>query len=140
VITSSPPLLLGLQRATHATLHALGERLADYDLTGSEINALAILADGRVRSVGQLAAEAGTKPTTVTSVLDRLTRRGYLTRELDQADRRSFLLRLTDGGSPAALACRGAMIAIERQAAGSLAPGDLAGFDNVVRALTEAAR
>lgn len=134
------PLLLEFQRATHVTLHALAGRLADYDLTGSEINALAILADGQVRSVGQLAAEAGTKPTTLTSVLDRLARRGYLTRDLDQADRRSFLLRLVDDGRPAALACRGAMTAIEREAAGSLSAEDLAGFYRVIHALTEVPR
>ena len=39
--------LLALQRATHATLHALAAQLADLDLTASEINALANLADGR---------------------------------------------------------------------------------------------
>jgi MarR family transcriptional regulator, organic hydroperoxide resistance regulator len=143
VITTRPRpalLLLELQRATHVTLHALAARLAGYDLTASEINALAILADGQVRAVGQLAAEAGTKPTTLTSVLDRLSGRGYLTRELDPADRRSFLLRLTSDGERAGLACREAMAAIERDAVGSLPASELTGFATVVRALTEVSR
>ena len=49
---------------------------------------LANLADGRNRSVGEIASDTATKPTTLTSVLDRLERRGYLTRDLDPADRR----------------------------------------------------
>lgn len=133
-------MILALQRATHGTLRLLAARLAEEDLTGSEINALANLADGRVRSVGELAAQAGTRPTTLTSVLDRLARRGYLTRELDPDDRRSFLLRLTDDGRQVAGSARAAMATIEREALGSLPAVDLAGFLNVVRALTEVAR
>ena len=72
--------LLALQRATHATLQVLSAELADLDLTASEINALANLADGRGRTVSELGAAAGTRPTTLTSVLDRLERRGYITR------------------------------------------------------------
>ena len=56
--------LLALQRATHATFQVLAAELADLDLTASEINARANLADGRGRTVSELGAAAGTRPTT----------------------------------------------------------------------------
>ena len=130
-------LILPLQRATHATLRLLAARLADENLTPSEINALANLADGRVRSVGEVAALTGTKPTTLTSVLDRLSGRGYLRRELDPADRRSFLLHLSPEGDRVARLARAAIESIEEAATASLAQADVAGFIKVLRALEE---
>ncbi|MFD0351255.1 MarR family winged helix-turn-helix transcriptional regulator [Kitasatospora aburaviensis] len=100
---SVPPersVLLTLQRATHATLQLLAAELVDLDLTASEINALANLADGRGRTVSQLGAAVGTRPTTLTSVLDRLERRGHITRGVRAGDRRSVLVELTDSGAP----------------------------------------
>jgi DNA-binding MarR family transcriptional regulator len=129
--------ILALQRATHSTLHALAARLADLDLAPSEINALANMADGRARSVGELALDTATKPTTLTSLLDRMVRRGYVVRQLDPADRRSFRVCLTDAGRPVADAALAAIGAVEREALASVSAADLAGFRAVVRALTE---
>src|SRR5205823_1180480 len=72
--------------------------LADLDLPAADINTLANLADGEGRTVGALATATATKPSTLTSLLDRLTRRGYLVRETGPADRRSFVVRLTPDG------------------------------------------
>jgi DNA-binding MarR family transcriptional regulator len=130
-------VILALQRAAHATLRCLTARLADLDLTGSEVNALAILADGRARSAGALALDIGIRPTTLTSLLDRLVRRGYVIRELDPRDRRSFRISLTDAGRPAAQAALAAMSAAERSALAVVSSADLAGFRAVVHAITE---
>jgi DNA-binding MarR family transcriptional regulator len=137
VITEGEPgaLILELQRATHATLHALAVRLAGQDLNASEINVLANLADGRSRSVGELASDTATKPTTLTSVLDRLERKGHVTRELDPADRRSFRVSLTPDGRRAAAASRAAMGDMERSALGAVTAADLAAFRAVANAL-----
>ena len=133
-------LILALHRATHATLHVLGGRLAELNLSASEINVLANLADGRDRSVGELASETATKPTTLTSALDRLVRRGYVTRDLDAADRRSFLVSLTADGRRVAGAARAAGADLERAVLATVSDADLAGFRAVTRALTEVAR
>jgi MarR family transcriptional regulator, organic hydroperoxide resistance regulator len=101
---------------------------------------LANLADGRNRSVGEIASDTATKPTTLTSVLDRLERRGYLTRGLDPADRRSFLVSLTADGRGAAGTARAATADLERAALAEVSDGDLAGFRAVTRALTEVPR
>ena len=132
--------MLELQRATHATLRVLSSRLTDENLSPSEINVLANLADGQFRSVGELAADAGVKPTTLTSILDRLGKRGYLARELDLGDRRSFMVHLTPEGAKAAQRASAAMADIVTEAAGSLTEADVAGFRKVIRALTQAAR
>jgi MarR family transcriptional regulator, organic hydroperoxide resistance regulator len=140
MISEPEQLMLELQRATHATLRVLAARLTDENLSASEINVLANLADGQFRSVGELAADAGVKPTTLTSILDRLGKRGYLARELDLGDRRSFMVHLTPEGAKAAERASAAMSDIVKDAASSLTDADVAGFRKVVRALTEAAR
>jgi DNA-binding MarR family transcriptional regulator len=135
----SDSVLLALQRATHHTLHALTVALADLDLdlTASEINTLANLADGRSRNVRELAADTGTRATTLTGVLDRLERRGYLTRELDPADRRSFRIALTGQGRAVARKVRAAVTELETIALAGLSARQLAGYHAVVSALQE---
>ncbi len=133
-------VILALHRATHATLHALAVRLAELNLSASEINVLANLADRRNRSIGELASDTATKPTTLTSVLDRLVRRGYVTRELDPADRRSFQVSLTADGARVADAARAAVADLERTALAAISDDDRAGFRAVTRALTEVPR
>ena len=128
--------ILALQRATHQTLTALGTALADLRLTPSETNALANLADGQPRSVRELSADTGTRATTLTGVLDRLERRGYLTRELDPADRRSFRLRLTPDGFAVGRRVAGAVAELERTALARLSDRQIAGFHAVVAALS----
>ena len=132
--------ILALHRATHATLHALTTRLADLDLPAVDINALANLADGTGRTVGALATAAATRPSTLTSLLDRLTRRGYIERHTDPADRRSFVVVLTPAGQAAATRAAEAIADLERQALDTVTPAQRAGFHVVVDALTEVSR
>ena len=136
-LTTAQGLVAALHRATHVTLQVLAASLADLDLTGSEQNVLAVLADRRPRTVGRLAAETGTRPTTLTSVLDRLERKGLLVRELDRADRRSFRIVLTAAGRRTAGTVQAAVRELEQTALASVGPQDIAGFRAVARALTE---
>ena len=130
-------VIVALHRATHATLQALGTRLAGLDLSAPDINVLANLADGARRTVGALATATATKPTTLTSALDRLAKRGYLVRDLDPGDRRSFLISLTPRGEAAAQTVAAAVRDIERQALAAVTEADLAGFHTLIGALTE---
>jgi len=134
---SRPGVVLGLHRATHATLQVLAGRLAELGLPASEINVLANLAGHPPLTVGALAAATATRPTTLTSVLDRLARRGYLVREVDPADRRSFLISLTPAGRHAAAAVSAAVHDLERAALVRVAEAERAGFFAVIRALSE---
>ena len=131
---------LTLHRATHATLHALTTALADLDLPPADIDVLAILADGAGRTVGALATATATRPSTLTSLLDRLTNRGYIAREQDPADRRSFLISLTPAGRAVAKHAAAAIADLEREALAAVTPAQRAGFHTVIDALTEVTR
>ena len=132
--------ILALHRATHATLQALTTRLADLDLPAADINVLANLADGTGRTVGALATATATKPSTLTSLLDRLTRRGYVLRQSDLADRRSFVVMLTPDGLVAAERAAKAIADLEQRALATVTSAQRAGFYAVVDALTEMSR
>jgi DNA-binding MarR family transcriptional regulator len=129
--------LLALQRATHATLQKLSAELVDLDLTASEINALANLADGRGRTVSELGAAVGTRPTTLTSVLDRLERRGHITRGTRPGDRRAVLIELTSSGQLAATTIRQAIADLEHRALDGLPADAIAYLRAALQALTE---
>jgi MarR family transcriptional regulator, organic hydroperoxide resistance regulator len=133
-------VILDLQRATHATLQLLAAALADLDLTASEINALGNLADRAERTVSELGAAVGSKPATLTGILDRLERRGLITRGARPGDRRAVLVQLTPDGERAAAQVRQALRTLEKRALAGLSKDDLAGARAVLRALTEAAR
>ena len=130
--------MLALQRATHRTLHVLSAALADLNLSGAEINALANLGDGGTLNVRQLSDRTGTRASTLTGLLDRLENRGYLTRELDPADRRSFRLPLTGAGRAVASQVLTAIADLERNALSRLPATQIAGYHAVIAALQEA--
>jgi DNA-binding MarR family transcriptional regulator len=135
LVPSDRSALLALQRATHATLQLIAAELVDLDLTASEINALANLADGRGRTVSQLGSAVGTRPTTLTSVLDRLERRGHITRGVLAGDRRSVLIELTDSGRAAAAVIRQTLTDVESRALDRLSRDAITGFYAVLDAL-----
>ncbi|MFC9292966.1 MarR family winged helix-turn-helix transcriptional regulator [Streptomyces sp. NPDC057011] len=136
-VSSEWSALLALQRATHATLQVLAAELVDLDLTASEINALANLADGRGRTVSELGAAVGTRPTTLTSVLDRLERRGHITRGARPGDRRAVLIELTASGQLTATTIRQAIAGLERRALDGLPAEAIDSLRTALQALTE---
>jgi len=131
------PALLVLQRATHVTLRRLSTALGDLGLTPSEINALGNLADGQPRTTSQLGRAVGAKPATLTGVLDRLERRGLVTRAASPADRRATVITTTGEGRRVARRVRKAMTDLERRALADLPPEAVDAFRTVLAALTE---
>jgi MarR family transcriptional regulator, organic hydroperoxide resistance regulator len=137
---SVPPdwsAVLALQRATHATLQVLAAELVDLDLTASEINVLANLADGRGRTVSEVGAAVGTRPTTLTGVLDRLERRGHISRGAQAGDRRAVLIELTASGRATAATIRKAVTDLERRALADLPANEISTLRSALQALTD---
>ncbi|GAA4097961.1 MarR family winged helix-turn-helix transcriptional regulator [Nonomuraea soli] len=132
--------LLALQQATHATLLAITADLAGLGLTAAEINVLANLADGRSRTVSQLGADVGTKPSTLTSVLDRLERRGHIARVRQEGDRRAVAITLTGDGERAAARIARAFADLEERALAGLDGEQIEGLRAGLNALTEVSR
>ncbi len=133
-------VILELQRATHAVLHLLTTTLVDLDLTASEINALGNLADGTGRTVSELGAAVGTRPATLTGILDRLERRGLITRGARPGDRRAVLIELTVQGEQTAALIHHTLGDLEKHALAGLSVDAVNGARAVLRALTEAGR
>jgi MarR family transcriptional regulator, organic hydroperoxide resistance regulator len=121
-------------------MHVLSEQVAQLGLTPAEINALANLSDGTPRTVSTLARVVGAAPTTLTSVLDRLERRGHLRRARHPSDRRSVVVELTPTGREAAKTIRKAVGGLERRALAGLDAEAVAGLRAGLDALAEAGR
>jgi DNA-binding MarR family transcriptional regulator len=136
----SESVLLDLQRATHATLQVLAARLVDLDLTASELNALGNLADGAPRTVSELGAAVGTRPTTLTGVLDRLERRGLISRGPRPGDRRAVQIELTVDGRETAALVAATLADLEREALADLPAGSVEAARAVLRALAGVGR
>lgn len=128
-------LVLALHRATHATLSALAARVDHLGLGAAEVNALANLADGPC-TTSELAARVGSRPTTITGIVDRLERSGLVVRNSRPGDRRVVEVALTDAGRRDAAKISAAVAEIEREALDSLVTGDEDGFRAVVSALS----
>ncbi|GAB2667508.1 MarR family winged helix-turn-helix transcriptional regulator [Kribbella swartbergensis] len=128
-------VLVVLQRATHATLQVLGTELADLGLTASELNVLANLADGRGRTVSELGAAAGVRPTTLTGVLDRLEQKGHIKRAPRPGDRRAVEISLTTVGVKSAGRVQRAFAELEGRALAGIAPGAVNQARRVLTAL-----
>jgi DNA-binding MarR family transcriptional regulator len=129
-------IVLSVQRAAHATAHAMA--VAGDGLSPAEANAMANL--GEPLTVSGLAAVAGVRPTTLTSLLDRLEGRGLLTRRPSPADRRSLLVELTPAGHEVAGRVRAAITEVERRALGPLAAGERDALVTALEALAKEAR
>jgi len=128
-------LLAVLQRATHVTLQVLGTELAELGLTASEVNVLANLADGRGRTVSELGAAAGVRPTTLTGVLDRLEQKGHILRAPRPGDRRAVQISLTSVGVKSAERVQHAFAELEERALAGIAPGSVKQARRVLMAL-----
>ena len=132
-------VLLALQRATHVTLHVLATRLAGLGLTPAEINALANLPSAGGLTVSELAGATGSKPSTATSVLDRLEGRALVRRDPRPGDRRTVLVTLTPAGRKAAKRVSRAVAAVEQEALAGLSASSVRGLMAGLRALAEVA-
>jgi DNA-binding MarR family transcriptional regulator len=129
--------LVVLQRATHATLQVLGTELADLGLTASELNVLANLADGRGRTVSEIGAAAGVRPTTLTGVLDRLEAKGHIARAPRAGDRRAVEISLTSAGVKSADRVARAFAELEARALEGIPAGSVKQARRVLMALGE---
>lgn len=86
-------------------------------------------------SVGGLCRMTGLKPSTMTSVLDRMEKRDLIDRRPNPDDRRSWLVDLTDEGTKLAKRMRAMVEKFERDVIAELEESDLEGFRRVFEAI-----
>jgi MarR family transcriptional regulator, organic hydroperoxide resistance regulator len=128
-------VIAALEAAVHRVLDHLGSELADLGLRQAEVNVLAQLRPGSPRTVGELAAATGQRPSTLTGVLDRLERSKLVRRRLNPADRRSFTVALTARGERAAARVHATFAALDERVLADLPPSAAEGFHRVLGAI-----
>ncbi len=82
------------QRSTQAYDDTVGKRLG---LNPADLRCLDWLVDG-AKSAGELSAAVGLKPAATTTLIDRLTAKGYVRRVASPDDRRKVLVEMTEEG------------------------------------------
>jgi DNA-binding MarR family transcriptional regulator len=88
----------------HRAVHALDSYFAaslDGELSQAEAVVLLHLGTSETTTINAVHKAFGHKRSTLTSVVDRLERKGLLSRHIDPDDRRNLELRLTAGGRSA---------------------------------------
>jgi MarR family transcriptional regulator, organic hydroperoxide resistance regulator len=128
-------VVAALEAAVHRLLEHLAAELSDLGLRQAEVNVLAQLRPGVARSVGELVAATGQRPSTLTGVLDRLERRRLVRRRVNPTDRRSFTIALTAPGERAAARVHTAFAALDEGVLADVPASAVRGFDRVLAAL-----
>jgi DNA-binding MarR family transcriptional regulator len=108
-------------------------------LTQGEAHILGLLAHSGRANVADLHRDLAHKRSTLTSILDRLARRGLITRAVGETDRRTFVIRLTAKGRKLAKRVQRHLSALERAVAHRVSAADIKGFNKVVAALEQEA-
>ena len=134
---------LRLVHPVHRATHRIGlylDDLRERELTQGEAHVLGLLAHSGRANVGELHRGLAHKRSTLTSILDRLARRGLITRIVGETDRRTFIVRLTAKGRKVAKRVQRHLSALERAVVRRVSSTDIKGFNNVVATLEQEAR
>ncbi len=127
-----------IHKSTRQVELYLESRMAKLGVSNPEGHLLSYLASYAPCPVGDLRRVFGYKGSTLTSMLDRLERRGLITRDVHLQDRRSFLVELSALGRKTARAVTRVVVDLESDILKHCEPGDLEGFRKVMAAIAEA--
>jgi DNA-binding MarR family transcriptional regulator len=126
-----------IERANQRVRRYLAAQLEDLDITEIEAHLIARLTARGPCSVAEVQQAFGLRRSTLTNALDRLERKGLLTRQLHPADRRTFLLELTPPGREAAGRVIGVVDDLEQHVKSRVPAGQLDAFHAVMAALED---
>ena len=133
---------LRLVHPVHRATHRIGlylDDLRERGLTQGEAHILGLLAHSGRANVADLHRGLAHKRSTLTSILDRLARRGLITRAVGETDRRTFVVRSTAKGRKLAKRVQRHLSALERAVFHRVSATDIKGFNRVVAALEQEA-
>jgi DNA-binding MarR family transcriptional regulator len=126
----------------HRATHRIGLYLADLGdpgLSQGEAHILAHLATSGPTTIASLHRSLAHRRSTLTSILDRLTGRGLITRHVGASDRRTFVIKPTARGRQVAARIHRQLEALERSVAGRFSPEEVRTFTKVLAAVEEEA-
>jgi DNA-binding MarR family transcriptional regulator len=117
--------------------HQVGMRV---DLKDGDLEVLDLLDRHGPLSPGTLARRAGLHPATMTGILDRLERAGWITRDRDATDRRALVVGSTRHRLAEMLTLYSGMNARLNRICSGHSPDELEAIAKFLRQVTEAAR
>ena len=126
----------------HRATHRVGLYLADLrddGLSQGEAHILALLATSSPATIADLHRGLAHKRSTLTSILDRLAERGFVTREVGVEDRRTFVVTPTAKGLQAARRVHRHLTDLEEAVARRVTADDVKGFMKVVSVVEDEA-
>lgn len=126
----------------HRATHRIGLYLADLrddGLSQGEAHILAILATSAPATIAELHRGLAHKRSTLTSILDRLAGRGFITREVGADDRRTFVITPTAKGLQIARRVHRHLRDLEEAVGRRVTADDVKGFMKVVSAVEDEA-
>jgi len=100
----------------HRATHRIGIYLDSLGITQGEGHILSHLAASGDATIAELHRALAHRRSTLTSILDRLAERQFITRESDPNDRRSFIVRLSAKGKVVATRVHRELASIEESA------------------------
>jgi DNA-binding MarR family transcriptional regulator len=147
-VDSSGPVQRGeLDQAIRETMRDLAVRLSllaqqvggRLDLKGTDLDCLDLIDRYGPIGPGALARRTGLHPATMTGIIDRLERGGWITRERDPNDRRAITIRLTRSRSKEILRLFGGMNAEMARICASYTDDELAVIAGFLHRVADAA-
>jgi DNA-binding MarR family transcriptional regulator len=125
-----------VQHVTHRIGRHLESALAAVGVDQGEAHVLSALARGPM-TIAALVEAVGVKRSTLTNILDRLERRGLVSREINPYDRRSFVVHPTRGGTRAAKKVAAAFAAVDTKLVQATTVQERRAFEAVLARLEE---
>jgi DNA-binding MarR family transcriptional regulator len=134
-----PAKPLRLIPEVHRATHRIGIFVDSLGITQGEGHILSHLAASGDTSIAELHRALAHRRSTLTSILDRLAERRYISRESDPKDRRSFIVRLSTKGKTVAARVHRELARIEEGALKSLGANQFRSAVNILQALEKTA-
>jgi DNA-binding MarR family transcriptional regulator len=133
---------LRLVPSIHRATHRIGLYLAglrEHGLSQGEAHILAHLAAASSATIAELHRGLAHKRSTLTSILDRLADRGFITREVGDADRRTFVVKATPAGRQVARRVLRHLMDLEAAVAQRVTKDEMRAFLKVLAAVEQEA-
>ena len=124
-----------LSRTASRLASYLDSACAELGVSSMEAQALSHLSGSGGSSVSELQKTMGVRPSTLTSVLNRLSDRRMIKREVSPDDRRSFLVRLTQKGNDTSYRIAEVIRRFEKSISSELSARQIQGFQAALDAI-----
>jgi DNA-binding MarR family transcriptional regulator len=130
-------VISAIHRANRQALIFIDELIRDSGVSAAEGHLMSYVRLYGPSTVGELVRVFGYRKPTMSSMINKLEKRGYLRRLLNAEDKRSLLVELTPKGRELSDACRAQVQGLDAAILEQVTEADLQGFQRVLTAVTD---